>query len=103
MDADYIQSITPDVLAALTRQHIFTLLDDRMSPNASTVAPQSCKNDFSILTGILIENSFNAEDQQDILSVLRKGGAHCDCEVLYNVAPENRLKANYWKSRARHE
>ena len=100
MDEDYIQSITPDVLAVLTRQHIFASLDERMSPSATTATPQACKHDFSMLTEVLTENGFNSEDQQDILSVMLVNGAHCDCEVLYNVAEKSRLKTSYWQSQA---
>ena len=30
---------------------------------------------------------------------MRQGG-FCDCEVLYNVLDESRLKAEYWTARA---
>jgi len=38
----------------------------------------------------------NGEDVRDVLDVLRSQGACCDCEVLYNVAENSRLKARYW-------
>ena len=40
-----------------------------------------------------------SDDVDDILAVLTSRGACCDCEVLYNVAEESRLKAQYWSSR----
>ena len=27
-------------------------------------------------------------------------GGFCDCEILYNVVEESRLKAEYWQARA---
>jgi hypothetical protein len=35
---------------------------------------------------------------EDVLAVLQSRGACCDCEVLYNVADESRMKAEKWKS-----
>jgi hypothetical protein len=29
-------------------------------------------------------------------------GGCCDCEILYNVAGESRLKSRYWKAEAGH-
>lgn len=41
----------------------------------------------------------DSEEIEDILAVMRFHGGSCDCEILYNVAEESRLKAKYWKSR----
>jgi hypothetical protein len=41
------------------------------------------------------------EDLEDILAVLHSLGGCCDCEILYNVAEESRLKSEYWIARAR--
>ena len=42
----------------------------------------------------------DSDDVADVPGVLRFSGACCDCEVLYNVAEESRLKSRYWKARA---
>jgi hypothetical protein len=39
------------------------------------------------------------EETADVLAVMRLNGGCCDCEILYNVAEESRLKAKYWKAR----
>jgi hypothetical protein len=36
----------------------------------------------------------------DIYRVLRSRGGACDCEILFNVAGESRLRSDYWKGRA---
>ena len=40
----------------------------------------------------------DSDEIADVLAVLQSRGACCDCEVLYNVAEESRLKARYWKA-----
>jgi hypothetical protein len=41
----------------------------------------------------------NSEEIEDVLAVMRFSGGCCDCEILYNVAEESRLKSEYWKAR----
>jgi hypothetical protein len=54
-----------------------------------------------ISESILAERGFPAEDLDDIFDVLRSKGGFCDCEILYNAVEESRLKAEYWKARAK--
>ena len=42
-----------------------------------------------------------SEEIADVLAVMRFKGGRCDCEILYNVGEESRLKAEYWKGRYR--
>jgi hypothetical protein len=58
-----------------------------------------CKGDFSNSKAALLASGFPESDHDDVLGVLMALGAYCDCEVLYNVAEDNRLKAQYWKFR----
>jgi hypothetical protein len=39
-------------------------------------------------------------DLSDIFEVLTSRGGFCDCEILYNAAGDNKLKSEYWRSRA---
>lgn len=55
---------------------------------------------FAISESILKSLGFDDSDVTDVLSVLKSLGACCDCEVLYNVALNNRLKTRYWQSKA---
>jgi hypothetical protein len=35
-----------------------------------------------------------------VFHVLMAQGAFCDCEILYNIATESRLKSQYWQRKA---
>jgi len=43
---------------------------------------------------------FDENDIAEILEVLGTNGGHCDCEILFNVAENSRLKSEYWRARA---
>ncbi len=49
---------------------------------------------------ILNDRGFDSDAAGEVLQVLQLRGAHCDCEILFNVAEDSRLKSGYWKSRA---
>lgn len=100
-NSDLIASITPDVMTCLRRSEFFERLDDVLSPRGDSGQREVCGGDHTISKRILEAAGFNLDDMGDILAVIRAQGACCDCEVLYNVAESSRLKAEYWKSRAR--
>jgi hypothetical protein len=99
---EYVKSITPDVLAVINRVRFFELLDDRfcpLCPLGDVVESPKCAHSFDLTEGILAGLENDPEDIQDVLDVLRSLGACCDCEVLFNVAEESRMRARYWRNR----
>lgn len=98
-DDEFAKSIAPWVLEVLTKFRFFELLDDRLCPPDSSQAPAKCHHSFAVSREILRALEMDSEAIADALAVLSARGAYCDCEVLYNVAEESRLKANYWKQR----
>jgi hypothetical protein len=98
-DDDLISSITPDVSQALKNRGFFKALDDTLCRISSDLKVARCKGDFSNSKAALLASGFPESDHDDVFGVLMALGAYCDCEVLYNVAEDNRLKAQYWKFR----
>jgi hypothetical protein len=43
---------------------------------------------------------FDPDEISEIAQVLSARGGCCDCEILFNVAEESRLKSEYWKAKA---
>lgn len=103
-DEELIKSISPDVLKALQGSGFFAGLDDLMSPEDEAFTPEVCHGDFRHAKRVLAEKGFGERDGIDevfdICHVLMDAGGYCDCEILYNVSEQNRLKAAYWKKRA---
>ncbi len=99
-DDELVNDITPDVLAVLGREKFFERLDDRFCPIDASQKRSLCQNSFEISTSVLHDIGFDSEEIRDVIEVLHANGACCDCEVLYNVAEESRLKSGYWKARA---
>ena len=95
----FASDITADVLGVLKRIRFFELLDDRFCPVDHSQEPVKCGHSFDASKGILADSGMDEEDIQDVIDVLHSQGACCDCEVLYNVAKESRLRARYWKAR----
>ena len=62
-------------------------------PNSIT---WKCYHDFRFTKKIL-KNYFKEVDIQKFIEFCKNNGGYCDCEILYNVAEESRLKAKYWK------
>jgi hypothetical protein len=93
-----VADIAPYVLAVLEAQNFFALLDDDFLP-AHVTAPLPCDHTFRRTDRILRQLGMNSEDVEEVTLVMIAGGACCDCEVLYNVAQESRVKAMYWKAR----
>jgi len=99
-DQKFLESIAPDVIKCLNRIGFFEKLDDRLCPSTAESTAEKCNGDFRISESILLSNKFPEQDLSDVFGALHSRGACCDCEVLYNVADSNRLKAIYWRARA---
>jgi len=99
-DEEFIASITPDVLGCLQTRGFFTQLDDVFCPASDITSGQVCSGDFRHAKRTLQNCGFEASDWSDVFHVLMGQGAFCDCEILYNVATESRLKSHYWRRRA---
>jgi hypothetical protein len=99
-DEELVSSIATNVLAVLRREKFFERLDDRFCPSGSSGRCEHCQHSFEISRSILNDIGFDSAEIQDVIEVLQANGACCDCEALYNVAEESRLKSAYWKARA---
>jgi hypothetical protein len=88
-------------MKCLVEVRFFEKLDDRLCPTEESTAREHCSGSFSISESILRSQGFNDTDMNEILAVLRSKGACCDCEVLYNAGESSRLKAEYWRARAK--
>jgi hypothetical protein len=99
-DEELVNSIAPNVLTILRREKFFERLDDRFCPVDTSREPERCQHSFEISKSVLCDLGFDSDEIRDVVAVLHANGACCDCEVLYNVAEENRLKTEYWKARA---
>jgi hypothetical protein len=102
MDADdqLVETIAPDVLNAIENRGFYTRLDDQMCPGDPRRPRVLCDGSLALTTATLESCGFGQEDIADVLAVLAARGGFCDCEVLYNVAEESRLKSEYWKAAA---
>lgn len=96
---DLIASITPDVMKVLDRSNFFRSLDDLLCPIGPPDQREHCHGDHRLSEAILRTSGFDATELADIFEVLRSKGRFCDCEILYNVADQSRLKAEYWRSK----
>lgn len=99
-DEELIANITPDVMRILKGTRFFDRLDDAMCPAEAGRTPGQCWGDFRNTIPILHNCRITEDELLDVLHVLMLQGGFCDCEILYNVVEENRLKAEYWKARA---
>lgn len=99
-DEELIADITPDVMRILMRTGFFNRLDDVMCPVEAGKTAGQCWGDFRNAIPILHKCGITEDELFDVLHVLMIQGGFCDCEILYNVVEENRLKAGYWKARA---
>lgn len=98
-DQAFADSIAQEVLAVLARDRFFERLDDRFCPSVPNQVRTQCGHSFEISRVILKDIGMDNEEIEDVLAVLRSRGACCDCEVLFNVVRESRLRAEYWKAR----
>ena len=92
-------------MKALKKSKFFLSLDNLMAPEDSLKKGLPCHGDFDLTKQVLKEKGFKEEGKIDeifdICHVLMSEGAYCDCEVLYNVTDESRLKTRYWKQRSK--
>lgn len=100
-DQEPMSSIMPDVMACLERSGFFRKLDDLLCPEDNSQPHADCSGDFQLSKSILQAAGFNSSELTDIFGVLGSQGGGCDCEILYNVTESSRLKADYWRNRAR--
>jgi hypothetical protein len=100
LESDFIKDITPGVLSELERIRLFQKLDDQFCPVGVSDPTVKCGHSYAQTEKILKNAGMDSEDVEDILAVLHSLGGCCDCEILYNVAEESRLKSKYWKARA---
>ena len=100
-DEELINDITPDVMRILNKTGFFERLDNVMCPNEISTKPAQCWGDFRISKPILQQCTITEEEMFDVFHVLMLQGGFCDCEILYNVVKENRLKAEYWIARSK--
>ena len=99
-DEELIDSITPDVMRCLNASGFFERLDDKMCPESSDEQRSQCWGDFRISRPLLLSCGFKEEELFEVFHVLMRQSGFCDCEILYNVVEQNRLKAEYWIARA---
>ena len=99
-DEELIKAIAPDVLVVLRRERFFEILDDRMCPADPARLRAQCDGTYAMTTAILVKAGYDEDAITEVLLVLAARGACCDCEILFNVAEESRLKSEYWKKRA---
>ena len=95
-DDELVYDIAPDVLAVLEQERFF----ERLCPSDPSQQREKCLGSYEIAIGILHDVGIDSEHIQDVIAVLHSKGACCDCEVLYNVAEESRLKSEYWNASA---
>lgn len=97
---DFIANITQDVLKVLAGKRFFETLDAQLCPVETSALRVVCDGTYAVSTAILSRLGFELQDTEEILQVLKSRGGCCDCEILFNVAEESRLKAEYWLRRA---
>jgi hypothetical protein len=97
---EFIEAIASDLLEALQRAMFFQALDDQMCPTDPAQPRALCKRSYAISTEVLAGRGFDPDAVGEAIQVLEARGAHCDCEILFNIAEDSRLKSEYWISRA---
>src|SRR5580658_1925558 len=100
-DLEFAESIATYVIPVLENRRFFELLDDLYSPIDPASTPRKCDHSFAGATEVLKNLGMDPEETADILAVMKARGGCCDCEILYNVAEESRLKAEYWQTKHR--
>lgn len=97
---EFADSIASDVMKVLADRGFFRKLDDMLCPAFEPDRTEDCRGKYEISDALLRSLGFDQEELKDIFQVLRSRGGFCDCEILYDVSEENRLKAKYWRARA---
>jgi len=102
-DPELIESIEPHVMRALEGSGFLRALDLEFSPELPSTPAAQCHGDFRVSKPLLLKHGFTPEELFEIFHVLMARGGNCDCEILYNAVEESRLKASYWRARAREQ
>jgi hypothetical protein len=100
LDPELIAVITAHVMKYLAKWKFFEELDDRLCPADSSKSRERCGGNYAVAEAILSSLGRDAAEFADIFGVLRAQGGFCDCEILYNVSQQNRLKSEYWQAQA---
>ena len=98
-DDEVTSTIREPIMKCILASRFFEKLDDKMSPLMPWKNAEACHGDFRIAKNALAQSGFHENEYSDVLHVLMAQGAYCDCEILYNVAPQSRLKTKCWKKR----
>ena len=99
-DESLIAAITPDVMKVVNSAKVIEALDDALCPLDPALPRAQCYGDYRNTRPILLARGFKESELFDVFHVLMAQGGYCDCEILYNVAPESRLAKEYWTARA---
>lgn len=99
-DEALIEAITPDVMKVVSAARALDALDDALCPEDKTQERAACYGDFRNVREILLQRGFTEQELPDVFHVFMAQGGYCDCEILYNVASNSRLSAEYWQARA---
>jgi Protein of unknown function (DUF2695) len=94
---DFIESIAPDVLGVLAKSQFFQRLEGLVWPDGPD-GRKVCGNAYANTVSLMTADGHSAEDQGEILAVMRSLGGFCDCEIMLNAAPECRVREAYWKA-----
>ena len=98
-DQDLLRDITPGVMSSLKKSRFFTRLEDVVFPN-SPKPHTLCDHSFSFSSVLLAEDGHDERAQEDVFAVMRSLGGFCDCEIIWNVAPDSPAREAYWMARA---
>ena len=99
-EPEFIRDISPNVMTCIAQSGFFEKLDDLMWPEDKNAPKTKCYGDFRTSKELLPTCGFKEDEFFDIFHVLMDKGGNCDCEILFNVAEQSRLKAQYWIARA---
>lgn len=99
-DRELIDSITPDIMKCLRGAGFFEFLDEVMLPKDSDHERAKCWGDYRNSRPILLSRGLKEDELFDVFHVLMLQGGLCDCEILYNVVEQSRLRAEYWSARS---
>jgi Protein of unknown function (DUF2695) len=97
---EFIESIAPDVLRCLQRRNFFERLEGNVFPEGPG-SRGTCDHSYRHLISLMEAEAWPDKDhREDVFDVMRSKGGFCDCEIIYNVAPESQVREHYWKRRA---
>ena len=71
----------PEIVERLVRTGFFDALTEALGAQPTA----ACRGDFALVRRILADQKFAKSALQNVLLVLMRNGAYCDCEVLFNA------------------